>query len=225
LRAAAAEADTDLTVVAMDVTEPESVRLCVTDVLANTGEALDALVNNAGIGDSGCFEDMSDEQVRRVMETNFFGALATTRAVLPSMRTRRTGRIITVSSIAAFGATATQSVYAASKWALEGWAEALAVEVAPFGVQVALIEPGIYRTAIWDSAVMAGADDSPYAPLRRTTEANFRRMAARTARDPREVGDRVVALLDADHMPLRNPIGPEAKAAWVMRGRNLSSGT
>jgi NAD(P)-dependent dehydrogenase (short-subunit alcohol dehydrogenase family) len=147
LKAAAGAAAVNIEVVTMDVTDASSVQRCVTDVLDRTGGALDALVNNAGIGDAGFFEDTPDDQVRRTMETNFFGVLAATRAVLPAMRVRRTGRIIVVSSIAEYAAQATLSLYAASKWAVAGWAEALAVEVAPFGLQVALVEPGAYRTA------------------------------------------------------------------------------
>jgi NAD(P)-dependent dehydrogenase (short-subunit alcohol dehydrogenase family) len=218
LRAAAAEAGVEVEVVSLDVTDRSSVERCVSGVLAETGGALDALVNNAGIGDAGFFEDTPDDQVRRVMETNFFGALAVTRAVLPAMRARRSGRIVVVSSIAAYAAQATLSVYAASKWAVEGWAEALAVELAPFGLQVALVEPGTYRTAIWDNAVIAGTDASPYAPLRQTAEARFRSMVDKTARDPREVGDRVVKLLETRRMPLRSPVGPDAKGARLMRG-------
>lgn len=88
------------------------------------------------------------------METNFFGVLALTRAVLPTMRDRRQGRIVAVSSISGFVATPGFSVYGASKWALEGWAEALACEVVPFGIDVTLIEPGTYRTGIWNSSTV-----------------------------------------------------------------------
>lgn len=217
LETAAEAAGVGVEVVTMDITDAASVRQCVAGVLDRTGGELDALVNNAGIGDAGFFEDTPDDQVRRVMETNFFGALEVTRAVLPAMRARRSGRIVVVSSIAAFAALATLSVYAASKWAIEGWAEALAVEVTPFGLQVALVEPGAYRTAIWGNAVVAGSDNSAYAELRRTAEARFRGMIGKTARDPREVGERVAALLEARRMPLRSPVGPDTKSMRLLR--------
>ncbi|MGP8297719.1 SDR family oxidoreductase [Streptomyces inhibens] len=204
-------------VVPLDVTDARSVESGVAAVLEATGGRLDALVNNAGIGDAGFFEDTPDDQVRHVMETNFFGALAVTRAALPALRERRGGRIVVVSSVAAFAAQAALSVYAASKWAVEGWAEALSVEMAPFGVQVALVEPGAYRTAIWDSAVVASDPDSPYAELRETVETRFRDMIDKTARDPKEVGARIAGLLEARMMPLRSPVGPDAKGARLMR--------
>jgi NAD(P)-dependent dehydrogenase (short-subunit alcohol dehydrogenase family) len=204
-------------VVELDVTDAISVERGVRAVLDATDGRLDALVSNAGIGDAGFFEDTPDDQVRHVMETNFFGTLAVTRAVLPVLRERREGRVVVVSSVAAYAAQAALSVYAASKWAVEGWAEALSVEVAPFGVQVALVEPGAYRTGIWDSAVVSSDPSSPYAELRETVERRFRDMIDKTARDPKEVGERIADLLEVRTMALRTPVGPDAKGARLMR--------
>lgn len=195
--------------VELDVCEDASVKRAVSEVLEATGGRLDAVVNNAGIGDAGFFEDMPDDQVRLVMETNFFGTLAVTRAALPSLRASR-GRVIVVSSIAAFSAQAGLSAYVASKRAVEGWAESMAVELRPFGVDVVLVEPGAYRTAIWEKSAVAAVPASPYAPLRERMEPRFRAMIDRMARDPQEVGTRIARLLDRRSPPFRNPVGPDS---------------
>ena len=121
-----------------------------TRYLALTGNALDAVVHNAGVAAAGALEDVPESEVRRVMETNFFGVLSLTRALLPTFRGQRRGRIVIVSSEAAFSGQPTNAIYCASKWAIEGWAEATAYELEPFGIAVVLVEPGPYRTAIWE---------------------------------------------------------------------------
>ena len=108
-------------------------------------------MHNAGIAVAGVLEDLPDAEIRRVMETNFFGVLALTRALLPTFRAQGHGRIVLVSSQAALAGQPGNSMYCASKWALEGWAESLAYEVDPFGIDVVVIEPGPYRTEIWNS--------------------------------------------------------------------------
>src|SRR5580698_3889120 len=152
LDAAAAAAGVSVEVAALDVADAGSVKQAVAAVLVATGGRLDAVVNNAGIADAGFFEDQPEAESRQVMETNFFGATAVTRAALPSLRRSPDGRVVMVSSVAAFSPQAGLSAYVASKWALEGWAESLAIEVAPLGVRVILVEPGAYRTGIWGSA-------------------------------------------------------------------------
>ena len=119
--------------------------------LSQTGNKLDAVVHNAGVAAAGALEDVPESELRRVMETNFFGVLELTRALLPTFRAQRRGRIVIVSSEAAFMGQPTNSIYCASKWAVEGWAEAIAYELEPFGIDVILVEPGPYRTEIWDS--------------------------------------------------------------------------
>lgn len=199
----------------LDVCDQGSIDRAVAQVLARTGGTLHAVVHNAGIGDAGFFEDIPDEQVRRVMDTNFFGTLALTRAVLPAMRAQRQGRVVVVSSLAAFTGQPAMSAYVASKWALEGWAESLAFEVAGFGIDVALIEPGAYKTRIWDAAAITSPEHSPYRPLVTIMEPRIRRMVERSAGDPAEVGARIAAVLGARRRPwLRHPVGRDA---WVMR--------
>ena len=205
----------DVEVLRLDVTDPASVERAVGEALERAG-GLDAVVNNAGIGDAGFFEDVPDEGVRAVMETNFFGTLALARAVLPSMRERGRGRFLAVSSVGAFAASPGLSVYGASKWALEGWAEALAIEVAPFGIGVALVEPGTYKTGIWTAAAISRRDGSPYTPFTEAMEPRVRESVERFGRDPREVGERIARLLEARRIALRHPVGPDSHLTRVL---------
>ncbi|WP_241986864.1 SDR family NAD(P)-dependent oxidoreductase [Cryobacterium fucosi] len=107
---------------------------------------IDVLVNNAGNFYAGYFEEISDDQLRKQMETNFFGPLNVTRAILPVMRTQRSGHIITISSAAGIIGQEFVAAYAASKFALEGWMESLEFDVQPFGIHTTIVEPGFFRT-------------------------------------------------------------------------------
>ena len=114
-------------IVQLDVTDTASIRNAVATTLAKSGGTLDAIVHNAGVSIAGAFEDLPDTEVRRVMETNFFGVLALTRALLPTLRAQRRGKILIVFSEAAFFGLPANSIYSASKWAIEGWAESIRV--------------------------------------------------------------------------------------------------
>ncbi len=137
-----------LTVLPMDVDDDASVKAAVAQVLAQSGR-VDVLVNNAGIGIHGSVEELPVAEFKRAMETNFFGALRCIQAVVPGMRERRHGVIVNVSSVAGRFSSAPQAPYSASKWALEAVSEALAQEVKPFGVRVAIVEPGLIATPIF----------------------------------------------------------------------------
>lgn len=130
---------------ALDVGDDESVRRAVATVLERAGR-LDVLISNAGIGYAGAVEDTSLEEARAIFETNFFGTLRFCREVLPYMRTRGSGRIVVVGSLAGLIALPFQGLYSASKFALEGLCESLRMEVRPLGIHVVLIEPGDTRT-------------------------------------------------------------------------------
>lgn len=133
-------------VIRMDVTDDASVRSGVEEVVGREGR-LDVLVNNAGIGIAGAIENSSIEETTLQFNTNFFGALRVCRAALPAMRERRHGLILNVSSLAGRIPLPFQGIYSASKFALEGMSEALAMEVAPFGIHVVLLQPGSFRTS------------------------------------------------------------------------------
>lgn len=136
---------------ALDVTDAASIRAAVTSVLAEAGR-VDALVNNAGYGQYGAVEDVTAEEWRRQFEVNFFGAIEVARAVLPAMREKRSGTIVNVSSVAGKIGIPFAAPYCASKHALEALSDALRVEVAPFGIRVAVIEAGPIGTQFGDRA-------------------------------------------------------------------------
>jgi NAD(P)-dependent dehydrogenase (short-subunit alcohol dehydrogenase family) len=133
----------------LDVTRHEMVPALIDGVMAKHGR-IDVLVNNAGFAMAGFAEDVSVAELREQFETNFFGHVALTKAVLPVMRAQQSGHIIMISSISGRSAPAVLSSYAASKFALEGWSESLRIECAPLGIKVSLVEPGAFATDIWE---------------------------------------------------------------------------
>ena len=135
----------DLLVVALDVTDPSSVSAAVQAAMDRFGR-LDVLVNNAGNFHAGFFEELTPDEFRGQIETTFFGPVNVTRAVLPVMRRQRSGLVVTISSTAGITGGEFLTAYAASKFAVEGWQESLAVEVAAFGIRTMLVEPGFFRT-------------------------------------------------------------------------------
>ncbi|MFN8641164.1 MAG: SDR family oxidoreductase [Candidatus Binatia bacterium] len=220
LREAAARAGVAERVIieALDVTDAAALPAAVARVLALGGGRLDAVVHNAGIATAGAFEDLPEAELRRVMETNFFAVLALTRALLSTFRAQRHGRIVVVSSNSAFAGEPANSIYVASKWAIEGWAESLAYEVERFGVDVALIEPGPYRTEIWQSSPRILPEGSPYTPWLRQLEVAIDSKVVASARDPREVATAIATALEAVKPRFRYPVSPQAWIGHLMRG-------
>jgi len=162
---------------------------------------LDVVVNNAGYGHFGMIEELTEDEVRSQLETNFFGALWVTQAALPIMRAQGSGHIIQVSSIGGISAFPTVGAYHASKWALEGFSQSLAQEVAGFGIDVTLIEPGGYSTD-WSGPSATHSEENPaYAEVREA--AKSRRSAAASPGDPKATRDAILKVVDADEPPLR----------------------
>ena len=203
----------------LDVTDPASIRDAVAAILLRSGNRLDAVVHNAGVAAAGAFEDLPAAEVRRVMETNFFGVLELTRHLLPSFRAQRQGRIVIVSSEAAFAGQPANSIYCASKWAVEGWAESLTFELEPFGLDVILIEPGPYRTPIWESSPRIKPASSPYQGWTQGVSDAVDRYVVRSARDPQEVGYVIAGALEARRPRFRYPVGPLARLNHFLRGK------
>jgi NAD(P)-dependent dehydrogenase (short-subunit alcohol dehydrogenase family) len=203
----------------LDVNDAASIRSAVASALSQTGNKLDAVIHNAGVAAVGALEDLPESDLRRVMETNFFGVLALTRALLPTFRAQTRGRIVIVSSEAAFIGQPTNSIYCASKWAIEGWAEAIAYELEPFGIDIILVEPGPYRTEIWHSTPRIQPAGSPYygwvQHVLRAGDAH----AARMARDPREVALVIARALEARRPRFRYPVGPLAGLNHFLKGK------
>ncbi|WP_328610886.1 oxidoreductase [Amycolatopsis sp. NBC_00345] len=197
----------------LDVTDPASIRAAVDTALAEYGR-IDVLVNNAGHGLVGALEELSDEQTRKVLETNVFGVLAVTRAVLPHFRERRSGHIVQLSSVGGVVATPGHAIYATSKFALEGMSEALAGEVATLGIRVSIVEPGPFRT---DFAGRSMVFSDPIDDYRETAakhiRARFSSQDGQQPNDPARAADAIFKLVDTEDAPLRLPLGPEAVGA------------
>jgi NAD(P)-dependent dehydrogenase (short-subunit alcohol dehydrogenase family) len=147
--------------VKLDVDQDESVRGCVAEVLQKAG-AIDVLVNNAGVGLAGSVEMVPLTRVRRMFETNFYGAVRMMQAVLPSMRERRSGTVVNVTSMMGRVTLGCHGFYSATKFALAVVSESLAIEMKPFGVRVAIIEPGVILTPIWSKAEALMPEGHPY---------------------------------------------------------------
>jgi len=196
-----------VSVVRLDVDSDESVSSAVQEVLAARGR-IDVLVNNAGIGGGGPVEEAEIAVFRRIMETNFFGALRCTQAVLPGMRQQKSGHIVNVSSVAGRIALAPQGAYAASKWALEAMSEALAQEVRRFRIRVALVEPGVIATPIFGK--IQQRQWSSYYPQGRRLLALFR-TSLQAPTPASVVGDKIVEIVNSGDNTLRHLVGPDAQ--------------
>lgn len=216
--AAAAGVADRIRIESLDVTDPDSIGAAWQRTLELTGGRLDAVVHNAGVAVGAAFEDLPEAAARRVMETNFWGVLGLTRALLPTMRAQRAGRILVVSSNSAYTGEPANSIYCASKWAVEGWAESLAFEVEPWGIDVILVEPGPYRTEIWNSSPRILPDGSVYEAYLRRVEAAVDRHVAADARDPQEVALAIADALEARRPRFRYPVSPQARVGLLLRG-------
>jgi NAD(P)-dependent dehydrogenase (short-subunit alcohol dehydrogenase family) len=218
LRARAADAGWRLTTPALDVTRDESVAAATAAVLGETGGRLDVLLNNAGYYAFGALEETSPDELRAQLETNVVGVLRVTRAVLPAMRARRAGAVVTIGSVAGRVAIPIGGPYHASKWALEALIESLRLEMIPFGVRVALIEPGPYHTALHDNqrlSAAASAGDSPYAELL----AAYRRQSDKLPRqdDLGPLIDVIERAATSENPRLRWPVGPTSLTGGRLR--------
>jgi len=204
----------------MDVDDDASGRDGVAEVLARYGH-IDALVAAAGWGVAGAVEDTTIEEARAQFETNFWGCVRVVCAVLPQMRARRGGRIVLLSSLGGVIGIPFQAYYSASKFALEGWAESLAYEVAPFGVSVTLIQPGNFATDFTASRKMAAASGTGdyAAATARAVEAMER--DERNGAPPAQVAAAVQRVLAARRPPRRVSVGKTAERAGVFAKRLL----
>lgn len=202
----------------MDVDDDESVRAGVAEVLARHGR-IDAVVAAAGWGLAGAVEHTPIERAKAQIETNFWGAVRVTQAALPAMRAQGSGRLVLVSSIGGVVALPFQAYYSASKFALEGWAEALAYEVEPFGVEVTLVQPGNFRTGF--TAVretVGGATGDPYEPRASKVIEQMAREEAEGA-DPSKVAAVVADVLGRRRPPRRRSVGKAAERFGVVGKR------
>lgn len=220
--AAALGAHEDLLAVALDVTDPASVRAAVDAAVQRFGR-IDVLVNNAGNFYAGFFEELSPEDFRAQIETNLFGPLTVTRAVLPVMRAQRAGLVVTVSSTAGITGGEFTSAYAASKFALEGWNESLTPEIAPFGIRTMLVDPGFFRTDLLteDSTRWPEPTIDDYAERTRQTVTGWKSMNGQQGGDPVKLARALVQLTDSGEPPLRWAAGADAVAAFEAKAQQL----
>jgi NAD(P)-dependent dehydrogenase (short-subunit alcohol dehydrogenase family) len=201
----AAEHGDALLPIALDVTDREACFAAVRQAHEHFGR-LDVVVNNAGYGHFGFIEELTEQEARDQIETNVFGALWVTQAALPYLREQGSGHILQVSSIGGISAFVEVGMYHASKWALEGFSQALAQEVEGFGIRVTIIEPGGFST---DWGGSSARRSEPLEAYREVHEASDRRRAAgRSASgDPKASAEAVLRIVDSDEPPLRCFLG------------------
>ena len=216
--ASAAGVSDKLDVQRLDVSESAAMPALAEKLVRDYGR-LDVLVNNAGFAVAGFAEDVKLDELRQQFETNFFGHVALTKAVLPVMRQQRSGHIIMVSSISGLHGAFSVSTYAASKFALEGWSESLRLEVNALGIKVVLVEPGAYKTDIWDRNAHVVEKALDGSSPNRERGAKFKeRVQGIPKRDPIEVA-RLIARIAQDPNPrLRYLVGADAHIQlWLQR--------
>ena len=204
---------------AFDVTNAQQIAE-IADLIEKRSDPLHALVNNAGFAVPGFAEEVTDAELRDQFETNFFGAAAVTRALIPTMRRQGFGHVVMVSSISGRAGFPGISSYVASKFALEGWTETLRLEMAALGIKVSIVEPGSFDTDIWTrnaklTAKMSDAESSNAA--RRARWQSRVEASAKGRANPQQVADLIARILETPEPRLRYVIGKDARIALLMR--------
>jgi NAD(P)-dependent dehydrogenase (short-subunit alcohol dehydrogenase family) len=195
--------------IALDVTDTASIPAVVANVIDKHGR-IDVLVNNAGRALIGAAEETTDQELRDLMDVHFFGPAALTRAVLPHMRAQQSGAIVQITSMGGRMSFAGCSAYSATKFALEGYSEALVEEVAPFGIKVLIVEPGAFRTGLHGGAMQMSAELPAYADTVGAVREQMRSFDNTQPGDPAKAAAAIIAALDAQQTPLRLPLGDDA---------------
>jgi NAD(P)-dependent dehydrogenase (short-subunit alcohol dehydrogenase family) len=201
-----------ITISVMDVDSDTSVKTAIANIYKEAGN-IDVLVNNAGVAREGSVEELPLSEFRAVMETNYFGPLRCIQAVVPTMRRRKNGCIINVSSVAGRVATSPMAPYTASKFALEALSETLAQEMKTFNVRIAIVEPGII-----DTPMARGLQEAP-GESAYTQQQRFAHMFAASLKNPTPpsmVAEKILSIIESGTWQLRHPVGPNAKPllAW-----------
>ncbi|MBC7923997.1 MAG: SDR family oxidoreductase [Ferruginibacter sp.] len=200
---------------ALDVTSEASIRDCIAALSAKT-TVVDALINNAGNGINGSAEETSPALARKQFETNFWGTVNMTKAVLPLMRQQRSGKIITIGSLAGLIGVPFQSYYAASKHALEGFFKSLRFEVKPFGINVSVVEPGFFKTNLAHAFEYAEPSIADYDPARNKA-LSFFSSSIDTAPTPEPVGEVVQKILRAKNPRFSYRVGTDARTLPILQ--------
>src|SRR5256885_7845768 len=207
------EAD-DLLAVKLDVTSREDAEAAVRAAVERFGR-IDVLVNNAGAFYAGYFEELTPEQIERQLAVNLLGPMNVTRAVLPVMRRQRSGHVVTISSTAGFAGYEGGTAYATSKFAVDGGMESLAPEIAPFGVQSTIVNPGFFRTELLTAEPPIPADGSieDYAERSAARREFFAGMNGNQVGDPAKLAQALLRITEMQQPPLRFVAGADALAA------------
>ncbi|MBD8880823.1 SDR family NAD(P)-dependent oxidoreductase [Rhodanobacter sp. 7MK24] len=203
----------NLRVFRMDVNDPSEVTAIMQAAVQAAGR-IDVVVNNAGYGLVGAVEEVSDAEVDHVMATNFGGTHRVIKAALPFLRAQGSGHIVNFSSVGGFAGSAGFGIYCASKFAVEGMSEALAIELKPLGINVTIVEPGYFRTEFLsrDSAVVAAAHISAYADTAGLTRSNVSVVDGRQAGDPVKGVAVIIDAVESGKPPFRLPLGADSIA-------------
>jgi NAD(P)-dependent dehydrogenase (short-subunit alcohol dehydrogenase family) len=219
---AAIGAHADLLAVKLDVTNPDDAKAATQAAVERFGR-VNVLVNNAGIFIAGFFEEISPDDFRAQMETNLFGPLNVTRAVLPVMRRQRSGLVVAISSTAGLIGQEFCTAYAAAKFGIEGWIESLTPEVAPFGIRTMVVEPGFFRTDLLSPESTTYAEPSIEDYVQRTTEtvASWNSMNGQQSGDPAKLAAALVKLAGQDEPPVRWVAGADAVEGVEQKAKQL----
>ena len=213
----------DLLAVQLDITDPASVDAAITIAVERFGR-VDVLVNNAGNFYAGYFEEVSPAQMRAQIETNLFGPMNVTRAVLPVMRAQHAGHVVTISSTAGLIGQEFVVAYAASKFGVEGWMESLRFDVEPFGIRTTIVEPGFFRTELLvegSSTIWPELSIGDYADRTKLTIEAWRGMNGQQGGDPAKLAAALVTISALKDPPLRFVAGADAVDAVEKKARDL----
>jgi NAD(P)-dependent dehydrogenase (short-subunit alcohol dehydrogenase family) len=212
----------DLLTMRLDVTEPGSGQAAVQAAVDRFGR-IDVLVNNAGNFFAGFFEEITPDDFRAQVETNLFGPLNVTRAVLPVLRAQRSGLVVTISSTAGLVGGEFTSAYAAAKFGLEGWMESLAIEVAPFGIRTMIVEPGFFRTDLLspESTSYAEPTIDDYIERTKQTVTAWSGLNGLQGGDPVKLAAALIQLIGSDEPPLRWAAGADAVGVLEQKAQTL----
>lgn len=208
--------------VQLDVTDDDSVTRSIKTIYDEAGK-IDILVNNAGYGLTGAFEDLSMEEIKAQFETNVYGLIRTTQAVLPIMRKQKSGVIVNVSSGAGRFGFPMGSAYVSTKFAVEGLSESLSYEVEPFGIKVILIEPGMIKTNFFNASILAKKSHdptSPYYPIMKGMEKTMDQML-KNGSTPQLVANIVLNAVTSDKPKLRYLAGKDVEQ-WIEEKKKMS---
>ena len=196
--------------VPLDVTDREGVTAAIAEVTRTFGR-LDVVVNNAGYGQFGALEELSEEELRAQFEVNVFGLLHVTRAALPVFRRRRSGHVVQLSSLAGVAGQVGGGAYAGSKFAVEGLSQSLAEEVRPFGVHVTIVEPGPFRTDFAGDSARVAAPIEDYETAIGSVPDVLRQLDGNQPGDPARAATAIIRAVEADPPPLRLALGEHAQ--------------